>query len=310
VDLTGFYYKIPRNMIDILKDIYLEIELDDSLFELSSEQKYELFDTYVNLCCGGKLVTSNKILSCIFSNIISGRNIKYDNNIIQIPLFNFDTFVCQFYDIIGLPVVALIYHDIEIQIPIIKQSIKKFKYKIVANGFVCSTAIRNKILDTIGKCTTIECVMIESQNEVYNVKSSTQKNILYFNHIIKCILVYFIPEKDTYADQDFSPNIESIKLHTRYKEILDFVADDLLDIEIFGIKIYLIPLCKEFSDWERIHECFKKVHKNISVSGINFSRLDEISIELNLNISSGYNIVYNALNLNSCAIVHGMMVNH
>lgn len=311
---------IIKNEIDIIRDIYLEIYLGESIFELSLEQKYALIDTKISLNVGSRRIIYSSILDCIFFNIISGRNIKENDNVIQIPIFNFDTFELEPNKKIGLYVLALALNiDVHLHFDIFNSCLRNFKYKLLVNGTVIHDRIDlfNKI-----RYSNKEYMRLNSQYIKYHASNNNYICKMFINHVVKCILIYFAPDASLPKEYESTNNItddntdnmssvKSIKISTNNKIILDFEGDDLLDFEIFGIKIYLLPLCKEFSDWERIYECFKKVHKKISVYGINFSMLSKASLEVKLDDYLQNNntiLVLSAIYFDAVRFWNGMLV--
>jgi hypothetical protein len=329
---------IIPSVIQYIDNIYLKIEIPESLFDLSDEQKYSLLNTNIMLKIGGQPIIINKLATCIFNQICSGKNIIQNNNIIEIPIFNFDTMVdnkkiihcwdqgstkpvlykCnnknipEKYKYKGLPVKLLAYHQVSVWIDMSNQYIKTLKYSIICNGYNYSTDHFNYHFKTIqnkdGDPEVVLFPLMENQTIIENIKI---KHELYFNNITKAILIYYSPL--TYQSIDQIPIIEKITLSTENIDLLYFEANDLLDIDIFGIKMYVLPLSKEFSDLEHINQAFSStgnVLKELSSSGVNFGRIDKVYLHIDFYNDSeppdNYIINISAISLNYLTIVSGM----
>jgi hypothetical protein len=151
------------------------------------------------------------------------------------------------------------------------------------------------------------------------IAKTKHRHKIKFDHIIKAILIYFSTQ--TEMTDESKPLIQSIMLSgkdgNKDRDIMEFNTDDILDFEIFGIKIYILPLCKEFSDWERIYETFRNpdnVLKKLSSSGINFKIISRIAGNIYLKMNfyeplsepSDYYTNICAINLNIGRMVSGM----
>ena len=185
----------------------------------------------------------------------------------------------------------------------INNKIKHFNYKLIVNGLVYNNKERRHLAITL-----YEHILLQNQHD-NNPILDNNKYKLWLNHIVKYIMIYFTPTKDINFWQmtENYPLINKVSLHINNSELLEFENEDLLDFEIFGIKIYMLPLCKEFSDFENINETFKNPLKLLSSSGINFSCIDEAYFEIDLeNKSDMYEINYIGVNFNSIMIGYGL----
>ena len=272
------------------------------------------------------------MITCIFNQLCSGKNIKQDNNIIIIPLFNFDTFIDnkgivynhqdhkptifdnnlpEKYKYNGLPAILLIYHYIQICIEMTDQYIKTLKFSIICNGnnYNVDHIKYHLKYNVIGYDLKPYISFLLMENNIIREKINT-KHKLDLNYITKAILIYFSPL--SYQSNDQIPIIEKIILSSKEIDLLYFEANDLLDIEIFGIKIYVLPLSKEFSDWEHIRETLDStgnVLKKLSSSGINFSVINDLYLNIFFyNDLESNNYITNicGINLNILRIGRGM----
>jgi hypothetical protein len=266
---------------DVITDIYLEIELDNSLYELTTIEKYSILKAKMEFTIGGSIIETSQLLTCIFNQICNGYNIKEDNNIIQIPIYNFNTLIDKTYNIKGFPSIAVQWCALYFTL-CIDDNIKHFNYKLVVNGLVYKNKERRWLAQK-----NHEYIVLQNQENSYEINN----NVLFklcFNHIIKYILVYFSPIDNINClqmNEDY-PLINKATLYVNDENTLEFEGEDLLDFEVFGIKIYMLPFCEELSNFENIYKTFQNPLKILSSSGINFSCLGKVSIGIDFdNIS-------------------------
>jgi len=117
--------------------------------------------------------------------------------------------------------------------------------------------------------------------------------------IIKYILIYFFPENASNY-RDINENYPIVTKATIKSDgtFLEFENEDLLDFEIFGINIYLLPLSDEVSSWESIHELSKNFGK-LTSSGLS-PQDGEIKIKLAIENQprDPYKVVFMQVHLN------------
>jgi hypothetical protein len=296
------FYFDARTM-NFITDIYLEVVMPESSLDLSEKQKYALFVTFVTFGTKNNTIEFNTVLSCIFNQICSGRNIKQNNNIIQIPIFNFDTLRTGFH--LGLPVDTYDNHQHIINLTFYNghEYLKDFEFSIIVNGIIANNTIRNqsgkdiknnnKFLILAGQWSHWKVSELFYGKLVSNYRIMSGKS-----SIVKCISFCHIPNF-----QYDEPEINSVSLISDKKEIIRFDINELLDFNIFGVKIYCMPLCKEFSDWNEIYRLFKNNH--ISSDGLDFSKLGE-NIELQINFDKPSQmddiLIYCGIGFRECVI--------
>jgi hypothetical protein len=277
-------FSIESSKIHYIDNIWLKIELPESLFDLTDKQTYSLLNAIVILKIGLYSMSVNNMMTCIFNQICSGRNIKQNNNMIEIPLFNFDILSAnkkeaydskQIHAYRGFPTISIVdTTEIEIEMP--EQCIEDLKYSLICDGHNYGRVRIKERIDS-------EILFLYMQNTIMTASIKTR----YFlpisgkNKIVKAILIYFSPL--TYQINNQVPMIEKVTLYINDKVLLCFEADDLLDVDIFGIKIYVLPLSKEFSDWEHINGTFcsnGNVLKQLSPSGINSHEMYDMHLNI------------------------------
>jgi hypothetical protein len=274
-----------KDNIDIISDIYLEINFGSKSFiDLSINELYALFEMSVsfNSGFGGEYnIEYNSLISCMVNQLFYGKSIKYcDHNIIQIPLFSFNTYIHKFskppYPK-GVPIYDKWYvllRDVPYE--------ENYSFSLIINGMT----MRNQIVQM---CNFLSVYTSPRHKTV--IRPIYQFDLSAFRHLTKYICIYFNPRDDDYSDESY-PQIYSIRLFSDVSSpitLLELDAEDLLTIEVFGITIYLIPLCKEFSSWERIYKVFENPLKNLSSQGINLDLIDKLSLEVSVaNPSDNY----------------------
>lgn len=284
-------FKITRNA-DTITKIYLELEFDSIFEDISLSDKLNLLDGKVKLIIGGVEIFTCSILTCIFNAICTGHNIKCNNNIIQIPLFIFNTLID--FNIPGLPLISLKYHEVEISIKL-KNKIENMTWKLLVHGIYLRDSKRTDLVKFINE-------FIIFQNSIYQQKiiDYLQKiNIKYFH--TKFILVYFTPIEN--RDDLFNEYPEIIEASLTTKKNIFWDSDNILSFEIFGIKIYVLPLSKDMSTWEKIQESLTNPIEKMS-----FNDIADYDIFLNIEItlSDNFYITVNEIVPNILAIMSGM----
>ena len=299
--------------IDIINNVYLKMELDSSFEELSSEEKYAILDSDIEFTIGGSIIDKIKLLSCLFHHLCLGKSIIEKDNIIQIPIYDFNSLLYKatkngnrFGNLKGLPLVAIYYHEICFSL---------FSPKILSN-FKINLVLEGKIIDTPERkdmALNNDLEFLVFQNNIYEHKEKYYNNInLRFNNQSKFMLIYFKPKVFTSTNfWDLSleyPQLENAKLNFNGGS-LDFSDEDgeILSFEFFGITIYLLPYSNDVDTWEKIKESFGNIYENFNHSFINFSRLD--NVKLNLDISGNkenFYIVINNINFNIIHFKSGM----
>jgi hypothetical protein len=310
------YWFYISGLCNVINNLYLEIELDKNFDEMTIKEKYAVLNSTIKIEIGKDKIDTLKIMTCLCNQIFCGNNIKEDNNIIQVPLYNFDTFVDKKTGAKGFRLFDVNSQSLKIILEI-NNDIKHFKYKIVVNGQIY------KITETMLKSIESMKMYILLQNQydatltaeqnlnrnVLPVNNKTTRYKLSFNRIVKYILIYFTPNKDVdfwLMNEDY-PLISKAILIIFDKNVLEFENEDLLDIEMFGIKIYLLPLCKEFSNFENMSETFKDPLKKMTSNGITFvENYGSIEIEYENETPDLYNINFIGVNLNCMMVSNGM----
>jgi hypothetical protein len=295
-------YVVKPGVLDVINNVYLEIELDNKFDDIAIKEKCELLNINVGFVTGGAHIDAvQKLVTCICNQICYGYSVKEYDNVIQIPLYNFDTYIDEKYNVKGYPMYLLKFSVI---LYINNNIINRFKYKIIVNGQVYPKEVRNRV--TTSKYNHI---ILQSQHDTRLI--SDDRNLFKFkltcSNVVKYILVYFLPKRniDFWEMNENYPIIQKIALYADRRQVLEFENEDLLSIEIFGIKIYLLPLCKEFSSFEKIHETLKNPLKKLSSSGLNLSFYSSyIEIKFENESLNQYQINVICVNLNCMRVAH------
>jgi len=304
-------FTLIRNF-DILNNLILQIELDESFDGLSIEEKYALLESEFEIDIGGSRIDKTNILNCLFNQICKGKSIVEKENIIQIPLYDFNNMMYKNNNNLkkykGFPMVSLQYMEIKIHITIPK-IITRFKYSLVVNGMLNQNNDRRELFQGSWEYLVY---LNEIFTEEYSV-NKFQKIRLPFNHPSKFVLLYFKPK--IYSNTnffDFStnyPNIENAELLCNGISRLTFsdADDEILSFDFFGIKIYLLPYSIDVDSWEKIQKMYEDHYENLNSSCINSSRIDNIFLNLDLSENSeGYDLIFNNVHFNVIRIMSGM----
>lgn len=302
-------FKIGR-ICDIIYNIYLEVKVPESFDGLTLQEKFALLHSDITLIIGGNIINKFNILTGLFMQICTGKKIIELEDTIQIPLFDFEIMSTklsfehyskkQDFTLKGLPIINISVQSIDILLNTHEQ-LKNFSFRLMIKAGNIDTKPRSDL-----RAQFLEFLMIQNQEQI-TTKSITNID-LHFYHLSKCFILYFKPK----SNNDFwdfltdYPLIENVGLSLNKIPPIEYDSEEILDFEIFGIKIYLIPFTKDFATWEKIYECMKNPLENLEASGINFSRLDAISLCLNGSESSkNFDLIINCLNFNFLKICEG-----
>lgn len=305
-------FKLTRNC-DIINNLFLQIDLDESFEGLSIEEKYAILESEFDIEIGGSRIDKTSIINSLFVQICKGKSIVEKNNTIQIPLYDFNNMIFKHDKDLqkcrGLPLVCLSYMEVRVNLTIPK-IITRFKYSLVVNGLLNQTNERRKLAQGSWEFLVY---LNENFKEEYE-ENKFQKIRLPFNHPSKFILLYFKPK--IYSNTnffDFStnyPNIENAELVCNSISCLTFsdADDEILSFDFFGIKIYILPYSHDIDSWEKIQKMFENHYENLNSSCINSSRIDNMYLTLDLSENSeGYNLIYNNVHFNVLRIMSGML---
>ena len=300
---TKYNFTITRNA-DTYTSIYLELHFDRYFDDLSTKDKYTLLNANVTLEIGGSEIITLNLLTCIFYSICHGGNIKQENNSIQIELFNFNTLINDFYRKTphGIPIISLQYHEIRINISLDKP-IDNINMKLLINGIFQDTSLRRDL------CVNQHEFLIFTNNKIINKNDTNNIHIDYF--YTKFFLIYFIPNDD-YIDDLFIeyPEItDTYLMKKQYKntnEITKWSTDDILSFEIFGIKIYVLPMSRDLSTWEYIAETMKDPLNKMSLNNIRYTGYESYYLDIDTTIDESFNIMVNEIKPNILNISNGM----
>jgi hypothetical protein len=253
---------------DMLNTIYLEIELENMTFyELTNQDKIQLFDTEFDLTVGGATLCKSTILSNLFMLFSQDINIKLEGNKFQIPLVDFTMANINNYkninlknEDLGLPHVALQYHELRMNIRFKTKELFKF---MKFNLKVCAKFIDSEPRRCLAQIRH-EYLFLQSKYE--SSKNLDVISLIFsYNLGAKVIILYFVPLNDDYIDY---PKINEIEIQ---KDDITYLCDssELLIMELYDISYTVIPITDDFSSWKNINRTLKNPDKymtSISVS--------------------------------------------
>lgn len=294
---------------DILNTIYLEIDLENMTFyELTNFDKLQLFDTQFDLTVGGATLCKSTILTNLFILFSQNINIKLEGNKFQIPLVDFTKAnINRYYNYdnkeqklilreedIGLPHIALQYHELRITIQFKTKELFKF---MKFNLKVCGKYIESEPRRALAQASHVY-LFLQSQTESFD---NLDKINLNYNLGAKLIILYFKPLIDDYIDY---PKIESIEIMIDDK-IIFIDKSELLFMELYDICYTVIPLTPEFKSWTNINRTLKNLKKHMSSHIVTF----ENKFILYINYESrpdNFEVCINAITPNIYRIMSGM----
>ena len=292
---------IDRNC-EMLNTIYLEIELENMKFyELTNQDKIQLFDTEFDLTVGGATLCKSTILTNLFILFSQDINIKLEENKLQIPLVDFTMANINNYkninlrdEDLGLPHVALQYHELRMNIRFTTKELFTFmKFNLKVCGKFIDSEPR-RALAQIGH----EYLFLQSQ---YESSENVDEINLNYNLGAKVIILYFNPLSEDYIDY---PKINEIELYKDGNSL--FISQsELLFMELYDICYTIIPLTPEFKSWTNINRALKNPKKYMSSCTISF----EHKFKLYINYESrpdNFEIIYNVITPNIYRIMSGM----
>lgn len=287
---------------DIIKSIYLEVKIGENFDNLTLEDKFALLHSNITIYISGQEFLSKNILSCIFSELCCENHIIEFEDTIQIPIFNFENFAKKSDSKIkGLPLWLMTYSGIEILLNTNNQ-LHNLSFEIIVNGKLCNSQLRKNMRKQNNSFFMLQNQELIVTKEISNIS-------LGFNHLCKCLLLYFKPKNNT-DFWDFTmdyPSIEHVKLSLNNLSPIEYDSEEILEFEFFGIKIYLIPFSKDFATWENINSAMKNSLDNMSSSGINFNRIETALLNLDCSDSSkNFDLVINCLSFNIFMVKDGL----
>jgi hypothetical protein len=295
---------------DMINTIYLEIELEENMtfYELTNFDKLQLFDTIFDLTAGGQTISKSTILTNLFILFSQDINIKLEENKFQIPLVDFTKAnINRYYndgigeqklilreEDLGLPQVALRYHDLRLGIEFKTKELFKF---MKFNLKVCGKYIDSDPRSALAKLGH-EYLFLQSQPESFDDLDVIN---LHYNFGGKVIILYFKPLTDDYIDY---PKIESIEVMIDEKRIY-IDKSELLFMEFYDICYTVVPITDDFSSWKNINKTFKNPKKYMTSNTICFK--DKFVLYINYESRpDNFEVCINVITPNIYRIMSGM----
>ncbi len=244
--ITNTYYDFTiTNGGDILNKVYLEITLDDEsecFDDFSLDKKMEIFNIMLKFYVGYNQINHTNILTLLFFNHCNDNFIKQNDNIIQIPLYDFSNFYTK-----GLPLISMQYSGLKLEL---YNDNNKFKFELC-------------------------CVYYLFQNDIRKDICIKEHNFLMFSNFLYGF--DYIPKSNKYACSNFRTKCLILQFDNNESELYDvnvydfnneivhqYQCDEILKIEIYGIKLYIVPFCNEFSTLDNIKRLIKEPFENIT----------------------------------------------
>lgn len=256
-------YKKINKYSDIINTIFLEIILPegDTFNNLSLTDKFLLFNIRLFFDLGGSSMERTTILSSLFNMVCKNININYDNNKIQIPIFDFSIMEnltisendIKLYDNEKeLFMCSLPFYNISIYMVIESKLTKFIKFKYIIKGSNLEIGKKNFIEN---KTNTYFYMMFNDEIseclEFYDIISKFD---------IKALIIYFRPLSDDYIDY---PKINSIEINID-GVVTQVDKSEFLELEMLDLNFILLPFSREFNSWQNIKNFYKNPKKYLS----------------------------------------------
>jgi hypothetical protein len=305
------YDFLLKRQFDIISNIYIELEIDD-LFNLSIQERYNILSSEIHMTAGGTNILSFNLLTSIFLSICQGKNIKQDNNIIQIEIINFEKLIKKNSKNIIYGIKLPFYQETKITITM--KCIKNLKIRLLIHGAYYDS---NNLRDIY----TGEHNLFIMTNNLYRYRYGLIKNHSYqLNFVLTdFILIFYLPNKDNNDNFIIKyPEINNVRL-VKIKEEYHWNETNILTFQIFDIVIYVLPTSSELYSWEKIMEKMKependsweKIEKKYK-KNTNFENLSQVvNNKYTLHIESineeFFDICLCTINKNVLSFVEGMV---
>ena len=245
-----------NSKLNYIKNIYLEIDLDESFHGLTLEEKIDLFNMDLQLEIVRNKILNSTILVCLISQLCGDKHINTIDNKLQIPIFSFED---------GLDVCSIIYNNIDVIIG----TKKSYKFRKTMRLFCIGGYYNRTKLISVLRNEKHSLILQSHINDYQNIRNNKYIDIG-ANGLSKALFLYFIP--NNIDNLSTSPNITSVKLKLDNLEPIEYSDDNLNSIDILGIRVYIVSFSKEFDNIDNIKIALNGLSKNISCSGINLSK--------------------------------------
>ena len=268
--------QISRNA-DIINQVYLEVDMS------TIDNMLDLFDITFEVRLDHKCTYYANVGVALTQQMFFGNSIKENDDTIQIPIANFNT-LKPMPNITGFPVVS-----------------SSFTYRYFYISSKYNEAIANTAMN----------LLVESTVLVGSTRSKLARErfeLLYLNTISTCkdlcktsinnnriIIDRLVPETESYSfiikyiivilktsNTLSKPEIESAEVKelegNRPRQSYYWNAEEIITIDVCGIRQYIIPISQEFKDVESMKTTFSDPETYLTLDGIAGS----ISLSLNI----------------------------
>uniref|UniRef100_A0A6G6AC18 Uncharacterized protein n=1 Tax=Borely moumouvirus TaxID=2712067 RepID=A0A6G6AC18_9VIRU len=286
IDLD-YYQKIyalelydPENKSEIVS-MNLEIGLENYNENFGENSNKIAFSIEI----GGSIIFHTNLENIIMLSKYLGMDTIYENDKIIIPIPLKQLFFCKnfpFYKLKYSSMCIKIYND---------------------NGYInrLGFGYQTKTLTNPNKLSFLPKRIV-----VFQVQQDEYKPLIRLNFNGLCKVIMFNIEYD--REKLIDPQINQIKLYLNNHRPIVYDLDDgeILEYHIFGKKYYAISLCKQLVYKKDIKKIFKD--EEDILTGINFSRLDDVDIEIICDDADIYGsiIKFATISVNELNFMEGM----
>jgi len=280
-------FTIPHSQSMKLYDFYLTIYFNDMNINILDLIK----NSDIEFKIGGMAASIMFLISNLLLVKLKGKKIIYNDDHISIPLMLFDLFGNKKFDIGQVQ-----YHDIEIIIYFNRMSIDKLQCK-----YELSYSYIRKLNQTLFK--TKQYIIMHVRDSFCTLRDDYKYHLPLGKN---CNLLFF---KFHNTNSLFTcPVIKQILLSLNNKDPIIYNYDqDIIEIDLYGQIYYGISFCSQMKNRKSIkHLLTSKYDPSNYNEGINFSRIDKVTMEITPTPTSGTSLQYIPIYTNIFVITGGL----
>ena len=264
-------FRLNQNM-DTIKEMFLQIKLTKPLDDMNNQEMYNLLNTTVEFLECGYPIFSQSIIIFIFNSMIYKYDLQSRSNIIQILIYT------NPYTQYGLLISnknnsnLANMRDICIRSNNISNIVSDIE--LLVGGYILPNDIIKNMLNCINPTIQIIKTNISSvgsdnflkmdHNKIKLAESRSEALYIYFDHDT---------HKHTHTSEIEYIEIEYIDNQTKNKINKIYYIDNLIIVEIFGSKLYILPLTYDFKNISTICDFYTDLNIRPNISTMCLDRI-------------------------------------
>lgn len=311
ISSTASYYTDTSRMEQFcLYNIYLEVEKADNE-KFTKEDIYNLFNIKIDLIIGETTINSFNLLIPIIKSSLHNVSMIHDN-IFFVELFDFN----KLNNGLGISQNLLRLHDVRIKLTYDNklQYIPNYIFKIHNRGKNIDLDTQHKVFQSkknilkrnkINNSYTSSIYEKESYENLYDdnktddmkkfsneviISSHYFKYNLYNNNIFEVFwshptqfIIFYILNPKINDDLDSSyRTIQSIGMNPNGAGYINWDLDDLIQIEILNIPLYILCLDPQLKDGNKFKNYLDGKINNKTCVGVNFSKINKLFLKIDI----------------------------